>query len=52
MDKIIQANICFTGGEIVREFLVSTGYLAGAHDEECPVYITVAALRPVWMRKD
>jgi len=50
--KLFKQTFVFTGGEIVREFLVSTGYLAGAHDEECPVYITVAALRPVWMRKD
>lgn len=28
----------FTGGEIVNEFLVSTGYLPGAHVPECRVY--------------
>jgi DNA-3-methyladenine glycosylase I len=28
----------FTGGEIVGEFLMSTGYLAGAHDLDCPVH--------------
>ncbi len=27
----------FTGGEIVREFLVSTAYLPGAHDSDCPI---------------
>lgn len=27
----------FTGGEITREFLVSTGYIAGAHAPSCPV---------------
>ena len=36
---------------IVNEFLVSTGYLAGAHQEGCPVYKKVASLRPAWMRK-
>lgn len=41
----------FTGGEIVNEFLMSTGYLAGAHDESCPVFRKVASLRPAWMRK-
>jgi DNA-3-methyladenine glycosylase I len=41
----------FTGGEIVNEFLMSTGYLAGAHDETCPVFKRVASLRPAWMRK-
>jgi len=28
----------FTGGEITKEFLMSTGYLDGAHDKQCPVY--------------
>ena len=28
----------FTGGEIVNEFLMSTGYLDGAHEPACPVY--------------
>ena len=40
----------FTGGEIVGEFLVSTGYLPGAHVPECPVYAKIARLKPVWMR--
>ena len=50
--KLFKQTFVFTGGEIVREFLVSTGYLAGAHQERCPIYKTVAALRPEWMRKD
>ena len=50
--KLFKQTFVFTGGEIVREFLVSTGYLAGAHEEQCPIYKTVAALRPAWMRKD
>jgi DNA-3-methyladenine glycosylase I len=41
----------FTGGEIVGEFLMSTGYLPGAHAETCPIYRRVARLRPAWMRK-
>ncbi len=28
----------FTGGEITNEFLMSTGYLPGAHHRECEVY--------------
>ena len=38
----------FTGGEIVNEFLVSTGYLQGAHDETCPVYKKVLKSKPAW----
>ncbi|MGH9366280.1 MAG: DNA-3-methyladenine glycosylase I [Thermoanaerobaculia bacterium] len=39
----------FTGGEIVREFLVSTGYLPGAHHRRCPVFAEVARREPPWM---
>ena len=38
----------FTGGEIVGEFLMSIGYLPGAHVESCPVYRRVLARRPPW----
>ena len=40
----------FTGGEIVGEFLMSTGYLPGAHAPTCPAYRRIARLRPAWMR--
>ncbi len=46
--KLFKSTFTFTGGEIVREFLVSTGYLSGAHDENCPVHAKVLALRPPW----
>lgn len=49
--KLFKRTFVFTGGEIVNEFLMSTGYLAGAHDESCPVYKKVASLRPAWMRR-
>lgn len=49
--KLFKKTFVFTGGEIVNEFLMSTGYLAGAHDESCPIYKKVASLRPAWMRK-
>ena len=32
------------------EFLVSTGYLPGAHRKSCPVYPRVLALGPAWAR--
>lgn len=35
--KLFKKNFKFTGGEIVNEFLMSTGYLPGAHDPDCPV---------------
>ena len=46
--KLFKSTFRFTGGEIVREFLVSTGYLPGAHDDDCPVYSRVKLLNPPW----
>jgi DNA-3-methyladenine glycosylase I len=48
--RLFKKTFVFTGGEIVNEFLMSTGYLQGAHDKTCPVYKKVASLRPAWMR--
>jgi DNA-3-methyladenine glycosylase I len=48
--KLFQQTFRFTGGEIVREFLVSTGYLPGAHDADCPIFRKVKKLKPAWMR--
>lgn len=48
--KLFKDTFAFTGGEITGEFLLSTGYLPGAHDEICPVYRRIARLRPPWMR--
>ncbi|MEI7595611.1 MAG: DNA-3-methyladenine glycosylase I [Bacteroidota bacterium] len=33
--KLFKKQFHFTGGEIVNEFLMSTGYLSGAHDADC-----------------
>jgi DNA-3-methyladenine glycosylase I len=35
--KLFKKTFRFTGGEIVNEFLMSTGYLPGAHADYCPV---------------
>lgn len=35
--KLFKNTFKFTGGEIVNEFLMSTGYLSGAHIERCPI---------------
>jgi DNA-3-methyladenine glycosylase I len=49
---LFRANFRFTGGEIVNAFLMSTGYLPGAHDADCPVGITLQTLSPPWMRPE
>ncbi|HEY5547556.1 MAG TPA: DNA-3-methyladenine glycosylase I [Gemmatimonadaceae bacterium] len=48
--RVFKKTFVFTGGEIVNEFLVSTGYLPGAHRESCPVYPIVLGKRPPWSR--
>lgn len=50
--KLFKATFRFTGGEIVGEFLMSTGYLPGAHREDCPAYRRIARLKPAWMRAE
>ena len=46
--KLFKRTFVFTGGEITGEFLLSTGYLPGAHEENCPVFPRVLAARPPW----
>lgn len=40
----------FTGGEIVGEFLISLGYLPGAHHPDCPAGRRAVAATPPWVR--
>ncbi len=46
--KLFKKTFKFTGGEIVNEFLMSTGYLKGAHAESCPVHAKVLEQKPLW----
>ena len=45
--KLFKKTFRFTGGEIVGEFLMSIGYLPGAHIQSCPVY---QAILRWWLR--
>lgn len=47
--KLFKKTFVFTGGEIVGEFLMSIGYLPGAHALDCPVHKKIARLKPAWM---
>ena len=49
--KLFKITFRFTGGEIVNEFLMSTGYLPGAHAPNCPVYKKLMKLKPAWAAK-
>src|SRR5205085_8475617 len=48
--KLFRKTFVFTGGEITGSFLISIGYLPGAHEEWCPVFEKIARLRPRWMQ--
>ena len=47
---LFKKTFVFTGTEIVKEFLLSTGYLPGAHDFDCPIFDEISKLQPPWMR--
>jgi DNA-3-methyladenine glycosylase I len=49
--KLFKKTFRFTGGEIVNEFLMSTGYLPNAHEASCPVYKKILKANPAWNRK-
>ena len=42
----------FTGGEIVNEFLMSTGYLPGAHHPGCIIYKKILKSKPAWFHSE
>ncbi len=46
--KLFRKTFRFTGPEITGEFLMSTGYLPGAHHSHCPVQAEILALDPPW----
>ena len=49
--RLFKKTFVFTGGEIVNEFLMSTGYLPGAHNAYCPIYARILALNPPWRQE-
>lgn len=49
--KLFKRTFRFTGGEITHSFLMSAGYLPGAHLESCPVFAKIAKKNPPWIAK-
>lgn len=49
--KLFRKTFRFMGDEIVGEFLMSTGYLPGAHRDDCPVQALILTANPPWMRR-
>lgn len=50
--QLFRRTFRFTGGLIVEEFLLSLGFLPGAHQPDCPVYFRILALAPPWARQE
>lgn len=48
--KLFKKNFKFVGGEIVNEFLMSSGYLAGAHHKNCPIFDKIKITKPNWLK--
>ena len=49
--NLFKKTFKFTGGEIVNEFIMSTGYVPGAHDTDCPIHKKVLKAKPMWNEK-
>ena len=49
--KLFKSTFKFTGGEIVNEFIMSAGYIPGAHDKDCPVHKKILKAKPMWNEK-
>jgi DNA-3-methyladenine glycosylase I len=47
---LFRRTFCFVGPQIVREFLLSLGYLPGAHRPDCPAYARTLKAAPAWTR--
>lgn len=49
--RLFKKTFKFTGGEIVNEFMMSIGYLKGAHDENCSVHQKIIKTGPMWLKQ-
>lgn len=43
--KLFKKTFKFTGGEITKEFLMSSGYIEGAHVPSCPCFSEIAKIK-------
>ncbi len=49
--KLFRQTFRFTGPEITGEFLMSLGYLPGAHRSDCPVHARTVAAGAPWAKE-
>lgn len=50
--RLFKKTFRFTGGEIVNEFLMSTGYLPGAHTSDCIIFKEILKSKPAWVTSE
>jgi DNA-3-methyladenine glycosylase I len=50
--KLFKKNFKFVGGEIINEFLMSAGYLKGAHEKTCAIFEVVLQSKPNWLKHE
>ena len=48
--ELFKKTFNFTGKEITKEFLKSTGYLNGAHEKDCPIFSKIVQEGPMWAK--
>jgi len=48
--NVFKKTFKFTGGEIVNEFLMSIGYLEGAHSLSCNIHKNILKTKPMWLK--
>ena len=49
--KLFKTKFKFTGYNITKEFLLSSGYIEGAHKKNCKVYKEILRKSPKWYKK-
>lgn len=49
--KLFKKQFKFVGGEIIREFLTSCGYLPYAHTPDCPIYTQILNTEVAWLKQ-
>ena len=49
--KLFRKTFRFTGSEIVNEFLMSIGYLPGAHSPDCPAFKRISKVKKSYEKK-
>ena len=47
--KLFKKTFKFMGKETTKEFLMASGYLKGAHDDDCPIQSVIIEQKPKWL---